>query len=124
MKLETSKGNMHPQEQQGLKVPPLRLPGSLSRAQRENGKPPRRGKVMLPVTRARTRAQDQGLIRGGTAKDTEDCARNRQADTAGYPPPSFITSRSTHRYFRLRPHSPEPHRLLRPEPDHNTQARS
>lgn len=50
MKLETSKGNMHPQEQQGLKVPPLRLPGSLSRAQREKRKPPRYGEVMLPAT--------------------------------------------------------------------------
>ena len=51
MKLETSKGNMHPQEQQRLKAPHLRLPGFLSKAQRETGKAPRRSKALLPVTR-------------------------------------------------------------------------
>ena len=70
MKLETSKGNMHPQEQQGLKVPPLRLHGSLSKAQSETGKAPRRGNVMLPATWGHGQSPGSWPIRGGTASDT------------------------------------------------------
>ena len=76
MKLETSKGNIHPQEQQRLKVPPLRLPWSLSKAQRETGKAPRRSKALLPVTMGTDQSSGSWFIRGGTAQNTEDCARS------------------------------------------------
>ena len=39
------------EQHQRLKAPPRRLPGSLSRAQREIGKAPRRGEALLPATR-------------------------------------------------------------------------
>ena len=60
MKLETKKGNMHPQEQQRLKAHPLRRPGSLSKAQREKRKPPRYGEVMLPATRGQGQSPRSG----------------------------------------------------------------
>lgn len=65
------------EQHQRLKAHPLRLPGSISKAQREKRKPLRYGEVMLPATRGPDLSPRSWPIRGGTAQDTKDCARSR-----------------------------------------------
>lgn len=76
MKLKQKRKHASGEQHQMLKAPPSRLPEfPLQSTEMEKETAPV-GKVMLHVTRGPDQSPGSWPIRGGTAQDTEDCARS------------------------------------------------
>lgn len=76
MKLETKKGNIHPPEQhQRLKTLDLAFPDPSPEHRERKGNRHGTARSCSPPRWVLTRVPDQGLIKGGTAKDTEYSAQ-------------------------------------------------